>query len=178
MKYKLADKRVELRGERHFIAPGAAVIGDVVMEPGVSIWFNAVVRGDGDRITLGANTNVQDGAVLHVDPGFPLQCGRDVTIGHKAMLHGCSIGNNTLIGINAVILNGAKIGNNCIVGANALVTEGTVVPDGSMVLGAPAKVKKPLSEEQIETLALSAKLYAEKAQYYLDRLEVDDEAGK
>lgn len=175
MKYKLADKRVELRGERHFIAPGAAVVGDVILERGVNVWFNAVIRGDGDRITLGENTNVQDGAVLHVDPGFPLQCGKDVTIGHKAMLHGCSIGDNTLIGINAVVLNGAKIGSNCIVGANALVTEGTVVPDGSMVLGAPAKVKKQLTEEQIENLTLSAKHYAEKAQYYIDHLKLDED---
>lgn len=174
MKYKLADKRVELRGERHFIAPGAAVIGDVILERGVSVWFNAVIRGDGDRIMLGENTNVQDGAVLHVDPGYPLECGKGVTIGHKAMLHGCSIGDNTLIGINAVILNGARIGSNCLVGANALVTEGMVVPDGSMVLGAPAKVRKQLTEEQIETLSLSAAGYAEKAQYYKDHLEVDD----
>jgi len=159
MKYSLGDKHVTLKGDGHFIAPGAAVIGDVVLHENASIWFGCVVRADGDRIEIGAGSNIQDGSVLHVDPGFPLTIGKNVTVGHNAMLHGCTVGDGTLVGINAVVLNGAKIGRGCLVGANALVTEGMEIPDGSMVLGSPAKIKRQLSSEQQLALMHNADHY-------------------
>lgn len=130
-----------------FIAPNACVIGNVVLDDNVSIWFNVVIRADLAQVKVGKNSNIQDGAILHVDEGFPITIAQNVTIGHKAMLHGCSIDEGSLIGINAVVLNGAKIGKNCLVGANALVTENMVIPDGSLVLGSPAKVIKQLDDK-------------------------------
>src|SRR5438445_7625875 len=126
-------------GEGAWVADSAQVIGDVQLAEGASVWFGAILRGDNERLTIGKGSNVQDGTVLHADPGFPLTFGENVTVGHQVMLHGCTIGDGTLIGIQAVVLNGAKIGRNCIVGAGALVTEGKEFPDGSMILGAPAK---------------------------------------
>ena len=148
MKYSLGDKHVKLLGEGHFIAPNAAVIGDVTLHENSSVWFSCVLRGDAERIEIGAGSNIQDGSVLHADPGFPMVVGRNVTVGHNAMLHGCTIGDGSLVGINAVVLNGARVGKRCLIGANALVTEGMEIPDGSMVLGAPAKIKRQMSEEQ------------------------------
>ena len=147
MKYTLGDKQVKLEGTGHFIAPNAAVIGDVTLHENVSIWFSCVLRGDSERIEVGANSNIQDGTVMHADAGFPMVVGENVTVGHNAMLHGCTIGDGSLVGINAVVLNGAKVGKGCLIGANALVTEGMEIPDGSMVLGSPAKIKSSLSEE-------------------------------
>lgn len=172
MKYQLAETKVKT-GQSVFIAPDASVIGNVQLGNQASVWFNAVLRGDSDAITIGDRTNIQDGAVLHVDPGYPLMIAEDVTVGHKAMLHGCSIGSGSLIGINAVVLNGAKIGKGCLIGANALVTEGMDIPDGSLVLGSPAKVKKTLSQEQLDGLLQSAKTYVEKAAYYNENLKED-----
>lgn len=177
MLYALGDRRPELRGDSHFVAPTAAVIGTVVLEPGASVWFSCVLRGDVERIHVGRNSNIQDGAVIHADPGFPALIGDNVTVGHQAMLHGCSIGDGTLIGINAVVLNGAKLGRNCLVGANALVTEGMEIPDGSLVLGSPAKVRKTLTEEQQQALALNADHYVQNAERYLKELE-EFEASK
>jgi len=154
-----------------YVAPGAAVIGRVSLGERVSVWFNAVLRGDNDDILIGDGSNVQDGCVLHVDEGFPIHVGRDCTIGHKVMLHGCHVGDESLIGMNAVVLNGAKIGKRCLIGANALVTEGTVVPDGSLVLGSPAKVIKPLDEEAMTMMAAGAKHYQEKIQAYKEGLK-------
>ena len=148
MKYSLGKKRVKLVGEGHFIAPNAAVIGDVTLHENSSVWFSCVLRGDAERIEVGAGSNIQDGTVLHADPGYPMVVGRNVTVGHNAMLHGCTIGDGSLVGINAVVLNGARVGKRCLIGANALVTEGMEIPDGSLVLGSPAKVKANLSEEQ------------------------------
>ncbi len=167
MKYSLGDKRVQLIGEGHFIAPGAAVIGDVILHDQVSIWFSTVLRGDVDQIEIGPGSNIQDGTVVHADPGCPVRVGRDVTVGHNAMIHGCEIGDGSLIGINAVVLNGAKIGKGCLIGANALITEGTQIPDGSMVLGSPGKVVKQLDEAMREQLMLGAEGYREKARRYL-----------
>ena len=124
MIYKIGERRLEQRGDGHWIADNATVIGSVIMEANSSIWFNAVLRADNDVIEIGENTNIQDGAVLHVDPGVPMKLGKDVTVGHKVMLHGCTVGNNSLIGINAVVLNRAVIGNNCIIGANSLMQIG------------------------------------------------------
>jgi len=174
MKYSLGDKRVTLVGEGHFIAPNAAVIGDVIMQENSSVWFGVTVRADGDRIEIGAGSNIQDGTVLHVDPGFPLKIGANVTVGHNAMLHGCTIGDGTLVGINAVVLNGAKIGKGCLIGANALVTEGMEIPDGSMVLGSPAKIKRQLSEEQQLMLMHNADHYVGNAARFSADLEAQE----
>jgi len=130
-----------------FIAPSANVIGNVNIAENASVWFNVVIRADLDKIIIGENSNIQDGCVLHVDEGFPINIGKNVTIGHKAMLHGCSIAEGSLIGMNAVVLNGAKIGKDCLIGANALVTENMLIPDGSLVIGSPAKVVKQLDEK-------------------------------
>lgn len=170
MKYSLGDKRVTLVGEGHFIAPNAVLIGDVTLQENASVWFNCVLRGDADHIEIGAGSNVQDGTVMHADPGFPLTVGQNVTVGHNAMLHGCTIGDGSLVGINAVVLNGAKVGKGCLIGANALVTEGMEIPDGSLVLGSPGKIKSRLSEEQQQGLLLSAEHYVHNGHRYLEQL--------
>ncbi len=158
MLYRLDDKQVQLP-ERYFIADNAVVLGNVALGNDVSIWFNVVIRGDSELIAIGEDSNIQDGAVIHTDPGYPMNLGRGVTVGHKAMLHGCTVGDYSLVGINAVVLNGAKIGSHCIIGAHALVTENMEVPDGSLVLGTPAKIKRQLSSEQQNALELQAQHY-------------------
>ena len=147
------------------------MVGNVLLKQDASVWFNAVVRGDNDLITIGEGSNVQDGSVLHTDPGFPLTIGAHVTIGHKVMLHGCEIGEGSLIGINAVVLNGAKIGKNCLIGANALITEGKEIPDGSLVMGSPGKVKGELNEDQQQGLILSAKHYVQNSKRFKSELQ-------
>ena len=173
MLYRLGESKVDIAGEDYFVAPSADVIGNVRLENNVSVWFNAVIRGDNDPIVIGENSNVQDCSVLHTDVGCPLTIGRNVTIGHKVMLHGCTIGDNSLIGINAVVLNGAKIGKNCLVGANSLVTEGKEIPDGSLVMGSPAKVIKTLTEEQQAGLFESAEVYVKKFKQFKTELQED-----
>lgn len=158
MIYSLGDHQPEFRGD-YWVADSATVLGRVVLEDEASVWFNAVLRGDNDLITVGAGSNIQDGAVLHTDPGMPLMIGKGVTIGHKVMLHGCTIGDNSLIGINAVVLNGAKIGKNCLIGANALIPEGKEIPDGSLVMGSPGKIVRELDERAIKGLTMSAAGY-------------------
>ena len=170
MKYAFGEQVVVCKG-RHYIAPGAVLIGSVELGDNCSVWFNAVIRGDNDDIVIGDGSNVQDGCVLHVDKGYPLSIGRNVTIGHKVMLHGCSIGDGSLIGMNAVVLNGATIGKKCLIGANALVTEGTQVPDGSLVLGSPGKVIKPLDEKAFNMMSSSARHYQEKIALYSETLK-------
>ena len=165
MIYRLGDRQVRAEGE-YFVAESATVVGNVLLRANASVWFNAVIRGDNELITIGENSNVQDGSVLHTDPGSPMVIGNHVTIGHKAMLHGCTIGDYSLVGINAVVLNGAKIGCNCLIGANTLVTEGKEIPDNSMVLGSPGKVVRELTPEQIEGLRRSALHYVENAQRF------------
>jgi len=167
--FSLGDRRVSCEG-RHYVAPGAQIIGSVELGADCSVWFNAVIRGDNDQITIGSGSNIQDGCVLHVDAGFPMRIGRNVTVGHKVMLHGCTIGDGSLIGMNAVVLNGAKIGQNCLVGANALVTEGTEIPDGSLFLGSPGKVVKSLDENAIAQLGNAARHYQDKINLYQDQL--------
>ena len=149
-----------------WVADSAQVIGNVELAEGASIWFGAILRGDNELMRIGKNSNVQDGSMLHSDPGFPLTLGENVTIGHQVMLHGCTVGDGTLIGIKAVVLNGAKIGKNCLVGAGALVTEGKEFPDGSMILGSPAKVVRELSPEQIAGVARAAQHYVDNAKRY------------
>ena len=166
MIFQLEDRRVRFRGDEHYIAPSAAVIGSVVLENRVSVWFNAVIRGDNEPIHIGAETNIQDGVVLHTDPGCPLIIGSEVTVGHMAMLHGCTIGNNCLIGIKAVVMNGARVGDNCIIGANALVAEGKEIPDGSLVVGSPGRVIRRLTDDQIGNLREFVDIYLEKLTRY------------
>ncbi|RYG16317.1 MAG: gamma carbonic anhydrase family protein [Caulobacteraceae bacterium] len=158
--YELGDKRPILPPPGQFwIAPSAQVMGAVVLKPNASIWWNCTVRGDNDPITVGENSNVQDGSVLHTDEGIALDIGANVTIGHMVMLHGCTIGDGSLIGIGSVVLNGAKIGKGCLVGANSLVTEGKEFPDHSMILGSPARVVREMTPEQVKRLELSAASY-------------------
>lgn len=165
------DKTSPHLAEEAWVAETASVIGNVEMAQGSSVWFGAVVRGDNETIKIGKNTNIQDNSVLHSDPGSPLHIGEGVTVGHKVMLHGCKIGNNSLVGIGATILNGAVIGENCLIGAHALITEGKVIPDGSMVMGAPGKVVRELSPQQIMMLKASADVYVKNSQRFKSGLK-------
>lgn len=166
MLYKLEEHAPVLKADDCFVADNATVIGNVVMEPSSSVWFNVVIRGDNDQIKIGARTNIQDGAILHTDPGFSLEIAEGVTVGHMAMLHGCKIGNNSLIGIKAVILNGAEIGENCLIGANTLIPEGKKIPDGSLVMGSPGRVIRSLEVHEIERLKVSAEVYVQNARRF------------
>ena len=165
MKYRLGQSSVETHPES-WIAPNAAVVGKVRLDKEASVWFGAVLRGDNELIHIGEQSNVQDGTVMHTDMGFPLTLGKGVTVGHNAMLHGCTVGDYSLIGINAVILNGAKIGKYCIIGANTLIAEGKEIPDGSLVVGSPGKVVRELNEQQKKMLEASAAHYVHNAQRY------------
>ncbi len=168
--YALSDKTPQTADDA-WTAPGCHIIGDVVLEARSSVWFGATLRGDNERITIGNGSNVQENCVLHTDLGFPLTVGAGCTIGHMAMLHGCKIGENTLIGMGATVLNGAVIGKNCLVGAGALITEGKVIPDGSLVVGAPGKVVRSLDEAAIAGLRQSATHYQEKAAQFMSELK-------
>lgn len=174
MIYTLGTRALKTATDNYWIAPNATVIGSVILGDNASIWFNAVLRADNDEIRIGANSNIQDGAVLHVDPGIPLTIGDGVTVGHKAMLHGCTVGNGTLIGINAVVLNGARIGDNCIIGANSLVPEGMKIPDNSLVMGSPAKVVKEITDAHRGMLQLGWMHYVEHAKRYREELKADE----
>ncbi|MBN8553644.1 MAG: gamma carbonic anhydrase family protein [Caulobacterales bacterium] len=158
--YQLGDKKPQLppQGE-YWIAPNATLIGDVILQRDASVWFGVVVRGDNDPITIGERSNIQDNSVLHTDEGVPLTIGADVTVGHKAMLHGCTVGDGSLIGIGATVLNRAVIGRNCIIGAHALIAEGKVIPDNSLVVGAPGRVIRQLGEVEAAFLKASADHY-------------------
>lgn len=169
MLYQLGEQTPDV-SNAGYIADSAQLIGSVIMAEDSSVWFNAVIRADNAEIRIGARSNIQDGSVLHVDENVPLSIGEDVTIGHKVMLHGCTIGDGSLIGINAVVLNNAVIGKNCIIGANALVTENMQIPDNSMVLGSPAKVVKSIDEKISKMLVAGAKHYVEKAKDYSKNL--------
>ncbi|MEK9711008.1 MAG: gamma carbonic anhydrase family protein, partial [Thalassolituus sp.] len=158
-------------GNTVFVAYNATVIGVVVLVDETCVWFNATLRGDNDTITIGRQSNVQDGAVLHTDSGIKLTLGQGVTVGHQAMLHGCEVGDYSLIGIGAVILNKAKIGKHCIIGANALVPEGMEIPDGSLVVGSPAVIKRELNDGQKKLLEASAAHYVHNANFYSENLE-------
>jgi len=165
MKYSLEDRKVVCKGD-YWIAPSATVIGMVVLEHNASVWFNVVIRGDDEVITIGENSQVQDGSVLHTDPGFPLTLGKNVSVGHMAMLHGCTIGDGSLIGIKSVILNGAIIGKNCLIGANTLIAEGKAIPDGSLVLGSPGRVLRRLSPEEIAEINSYSERYVQEFKRY------------
>lgn len=170
MFYKLGQ-RTPTKAEGVFVADNAKVIGSVTLEKQSSVWFGVVIRGDNDLITVGEQTNIQDNAVLHTDGGIKLTLGKGVTVGHHAMLHGCEVGDYSLIGINAVVLNKARIGKHCIIGANALIPEGMEIPDGSLVVGSPAVIKRQLNDMQKKMLEASALHYVHNAKRYLDELE-------
>ena len=161
MIYALDDLTPEIDPDS-WIAPAAHVLGKVRIAAGVSVWFGAVLRGDTEWIEIGAGSNVQEGCTLHTDFGFPLRIGRDVTVGHNVILHGCTIGDSSLIGMGATILNGVKIGQGCLIGAGALITEGKEIPDGSLVMGAPGKVVREMDAEAIERVRMSAAHYRER----------------
>jgi carbonic anhydrase/acetyltransferase-like protein (isoleucine patch superfamily) len=165
--YSLGAATPQLPAEdEYWIAPSASVMGNVILKKNASIWWGATIRGDNDPITIGENSNIQDGSVLHTDTGVPLTIGANVTVGHLVMLHGCTIGDNSLIGIGSIILNGAKIGKNCLIGANVLITEGKEIPDNSLVMGAPGKVVREVSEHQAMILRASAHHYVENWKRY------------
>lgn len=162
MRYRLGDLEPDVPASGdYFIADNATVIGRVRLAERASVWFNAVLRGDQELISIGSGSNIQESCVLHTDPGYPLTVGADVTVGHQAMLHGCTIGDHSLIGIQAVVLNGATIGRNCLIGAGALIPEGKVIPDNSLVVGAPGRVKRELTVEEIEALGHGAAHYVD-----------------
>ena len=165
MRYQLNDRSPQCADDC-FIAPGAQVIGDVELHEKSSVWFNAVIRGDMDKICIGEASNIQDGSVIHTDPGCPTIVGKGVTVGHMVMLHGCEISDDCIIGIGSTILNKAKIGKNCIIGANSLVTENKVIPDRSLVLGSPGKVVRQVTDEEIEHIKENARDYVENIKKY------------
>ena len=172
MKYSLGDRKVVCKGH-YWIADNAIVIGSVVLENNANIWFNCVVRADNDVVTIGENSQLQDGCVVHVDPGHPLMLGKNVSVGHMAMLHGCTVGDGSLIGIKSVILNDAVIGKNCLIGANSLIAEGKNIPDGSLVMGSPGKVVRQLTEAEIARIHQTSRNYAAHAQRYKVELKPD-----
>jgi len=166
MIYSLGDKRINIDNNDFWVAPNAAVIGDITFKKNASVWFGAVLRGDNDPIIIGENSNIQDNSVCHTDDGMPLIIGDNVTVGHKVILHSCTVGDNSLIGMGSTVLNKAKIGNNCLVGANALVTEGKEFPDNSLIVGSPAKVKRELTDMEKKIIELSALHYVENMKRY------------
>lgn len=169
--YSLGDVSPSLPDGFCWIAPSATVIGDIRIGENVGIWFGSVLRGDNEPIMIGANSNIQENCVFHTDPGCPVVVGEGCTIGHKAMIHGCSIGSNSLIGMGATVLNGAKIGENCLIGAGALIPEGKVIPDGSLVVGMPGKVVRELDGASIDGLKGSARLYVANAKRFASELK-------
>ena len=169
--YSLGERKVAFHGEEWFIAHNATVIGTVILHNQASVWFNAVVRGDNDIITIGERSNIQDAAVLHVDPGVPLTLGKNVSVGHQAMLHGCTIGDGSLVGIGAIIMNHAVIGSGCLIAAGALIPEGKTYPDGVLILGSPGKVVRELEPEEKEDLLKNADVYVQRAKLYREKLK-------
>ncbi len=174
MFYDLENKKAKNYGE-NWVAPNAHVIGDVTLEKNTSIWFNSTLRGDIENIHIGEGSNIQDGSVLHTDPGYPLKIGKNVTVGHMVMLHGCSIDDNTLIGIGAVLLNNSKIGKNCIIGSKSLITENKKIPDNSLVMGSPGKIIRQVTEEEIKAVFDNAVRYQNNWKKYLNLLSLGNQ---
>jgi len=164
--YSIGDKRVEMHGAHHYVAHDATLVGAITLEADVNIWFKVVIRAENDVVRIGEATNVQDGSVLHVDPGYPLTLGRQVTIGHKVMLHGCTVGEGSLIGINSVVMNGARIGRGSLIGANTLIPEGKEIPEGVLVVGSPGKIVRELRPQERENLLKIAADYVERSRQY------------
>ena len=168
--FSIGDRRPEFRGARHFIAHDATLVGSISIDNDASVWFKVVIRAENDHVHIGEGCNVQDGSVLHVDPGFPLTLNRMVSIGHKVMLHGCTVGEGSLVGINSVVMNGARIGRGSLIGANTLIPEGKEIPDGVLVLGSPGKVVRELRQEERENLIKIAHGYIERGSLYRKEL--------
>ncbi len=171
MIYALGDREPRFEGADHYIADNATIIGSVRLKDRASVWFNAVLRGDNDWLVVGERSNIQDGSVIHTDPGIEVVIGDGVTVGHKVMLHGCTIGDNSLIGIGSTVLNGATVGTNSIVGAHALITEGKSFPDGSLIIGSPARVARELTDEEIGYIGYSAQVYVDNAARFREQLK-------
>ena len=169
--FSIGNRKVELRGDQHYIAWDATLAGSIILEQAVNIWFNVVIRADNDQVHIGEETNIQDGSVLHCDPGFPLTVGKRVTVCHKVMLHGCTIDDGALIGINSVILNGAKIGAGSLIGANSLVSEGKEIPPGVLAVGSPAKVVRELKPEEKAGILQIAESYVARARLFKEQLK-------
>jgi carbonic anhydrase/acetyltransferase-like protein (isoleucine patch superfamily) len=169
--FAIGERRVQLVGQHHYIAHDATLVGDITLHNDVSIWFQVVIRAENDRITIGEGCNIQDASVLHVDPGYPLTLAKNVSIGHKVMLHGCSVGEGSLIGINSVIMNGARIGKGTLIGANTLIAEGKEIPDGVLVLGSPGKIVRELKPEERANLLKVASGYVERSKFYEKNLK-------
>jgi carbonic anhydrase/acetyltransferase-like protein (isoleucine patch superfamily) len=172
--YTLGERKIVIHGEEHFIADNATLIGSVILHDQSSIWYNAVVRGDSDIITIGERSNIQDAAVLHTDPGIPMTLGSNVSVGHMAMLHGCAVGDGSLIGIGAIILNRAVIGKGCLIGAGALIPEGKTFPDGVLVMGAPGRVVRELKPEEKTGLLENADVYVRRLKLYKEKLKLQE----
>lgn len=170
--YSLGERKVTFRGEEWFIAHNATVIGTVILHDQASVWFNAVVRGDSDIIIIGERTNIQDAAVLHADPGIPLTLGKNVSVGHHAMLHGCTVGDGSLVGIGAIIMNQAVVGSRCIIAAGALIPEGKTYPDGVLVVGSPGRVVRELNPEEKAGLLENADIYVRRSRLYREKLKI------
>jgi carbonic anhydrase/acetyltransferase-like protein (isoleucine patch superfamily) len=164
--FAIGERRVQLLGEHHYVAHDATLVGDITLHNDVSVWFKVVIRAENDRITIGEGCNIQDASVLHVDPGYPMTLGRNVSVGHKVMLHGCTIGDGSLIGINSVIMNGARIGRGTLIGANTLIAEGKEIPEGVLVLGSPGKIVRELKQEERDYLLKVASGYVERSKLY------------
>ena len=169
--FAIGERRVQLVGQNHFIAHDATLVGDITLHNDANVWFQVVIRAENDRITIGEGCNIQDGSVLHVDPGYPMTLAMNVSVGHKVMLHGCTIGEGSLIGINSVIMNGARIGKGTLIGANTLIAEGKEIPDGVLVLGSPGKVVRELKPEEREGLLRVATGYVERSKFYQKNLK-------
>jgi carbonic anhydrase/acetyltransferase-like protein (isoleucine patch superfamily) len=174
MIYSLGNKKINLDNADFWVAPSASVIGDITLKKNASVWFGAVLRGDNDPIIVGENSNIQDNSVCHTDDGMPLTIGDNVTVGHKVILHSCSVGNNSLIGMGSTVLNKAKIGNNCLVGANTLITEGKEFPDNSLIVGSPGTVKRELTDMEKKIIELSAFHYVENMKKFRDNLKEEN----
>lgn len=171
MIYSLGDRKIKTDGDNFYVAPTATVIGDVILKKDASVWFGTTIRADNDTITIGEGSSVQDGCMLHTDTGFPMVLGDNVSIGHMVMLHGCSIGDGTLIGIGSIILNGATIGKNCLIGANSMITEGKNIPDNSVVLGSPGKIVRQTTERDLAMIATAGPHYVARYKEYKQHLE-------
>ena len=168
--FAIGERRVQLLGEHHYVAHDATLVGDITLHNDVNVWFKVVIRAENDRITIGEGCNIQDASVLHVDPGYPMTLGRNVSVGHKVMLHGCTIGDGSLIGINSVIMNGARIGRGTLIGANTLIAEGKEIPEGVLVLGSPGKIVRELKQEERDYLLKVASGYVERSKFYKKNL--------
>jgi carbonic anhydrase/acetyltransferase-like protein (isoleucine patch superfamily) len=169
--YSLGLRTIETESNQFYVAPSANLIGNVRLGNHASIWWNAVLRADNEPITIGKQTNVQDGCILHTDPGFPIEIGANVSIGHLCMLHGCVIGDGSLVGIGSIILNGAKVGKNCLIGANSLITEGKIIPENSLIMGSPGKVIRQVNDNDLSQMRHNVRSYVKRSKLYHETLK-------